>query len=257
MRLYRRVAGLATVTALSLGAAACGVAEAAIDAAAAATPAGKLLAAAPDQATPAFAFATKGDCSGSISGVVDPAAKAARASATAKVPGVGAVTMSYLLIGEDKSFFSIAFKPASLHAANGVPKGWHKVDPAKVGEESREMLVYSPEILDPLGVGGLASVASGVVQDGAKYTGTIDMTRIEQAKRILPATTMTKLGDRAKAVPFEAIVDEATGTTTSFTLSPPDAKSCTAVYDKFGAVKKVSAPKAKKATAALYRLLGA
>ncbi|MEU4162359.1 hypothetical protein [Actinoplanes sp. NPDC026670] len=257
MRLYRRVAGLAAVTALSLGAAACGIAEAAVDAAAAATPVGKLVAAAPDEATPAFAFATKGACVGTISGVVDPAAKAARASTTATVPRVGSVTMSYLLIGEDKSFFSIAFKPASLHAANGVPKGWHKVDPAKVGEASRQMLVYGPKILDPLGVGGLASVASNVSQDGTKFTGTVDMTRIPQDERILPVTTMTKLGDRAKAVPFEAIVDEATGTTTSFKLSPPDAKSCTATYDKFGAVKKVSAPKAKKATATLYRLLGA
>jgi hypothetical protein len=255
LRLYRRVAGLAAVTALSLGAAACGIAEAAVDAAAAVDATAKLLAAVPGESAPSFAYATKGGCVKSFSGVTDAPAKAAKMVVTDKIPHVGSATVTYLVIGADKSFLNLVYKPAKLHAESGIPKGWLTVDQSRLGDESKKFLVYNKGYLDPLGVSGLVPVTSGVIQDGARFTGTLDLTRTEKGNRIIADDTVSRLGEQAKSVPFEAVVDEGTGIVTSWTIKTPGAVACTITYDKFGATNKLSAPKAKKAPAVLYRLL--
>ena len=66
---------------------------------------------------------------------------------------------------------------------------------------------------------------------------------------------MAGLGDKAKAVPFEAAVDEATGTVTSWKIKVPSAKACVLTYDSFGKTKKLTVPKAAKAPSAVYTWL--
>jgi hypothetical protein len=250
VRNHRRVAGLATVTVLALGAAACGTAEAGT-AQAAPTAAGKLIAAAPDATTPAFAFTAKGGCVAQFSGTVDPANEIGANNVSVKTPD-GTVTMSFLTFGTKASYARITSKPASLLTGSGIPRSWVKLNPDKIDSADEGLVVFNRHSIDPMAVGRLASTASGVAQDGSRFTGTLDLTRYGDDTSVVGS--LAGSGDQAKAVPFEATVDEA-GNLSTLTIKVPSAKACTISYHKYGKVKKPSAPKAKKAPAAVYRVL--
>ncbi|MFC7530600.1 hypothetical protein [Actinoplanes sp. GCM10030250] len=240
---------------MTSGAAACGNAEAGTTATSPApTPAETLLDAVPDEAAPAFAFATTGGCVLPFTGVFDAPGKAVKTSITQKIPRVGSIAMTFLAIGEDRPFARITTKPASLATRMGVPKTWMALDPAKIADLGDSPLSYDGKI-DPLGMGELIQQASGVVREGARYTGTVDLTKIEEDESVIASAALTKLGDKAEAVPFEAVVDEASGNLTTLKLKIPSGKACTLTYDRFGEVKSLSAPTAKKAPAGVYALL--
>ncbi|MEU4619309.1 hypothetical protein AB0G04_04910 [Actinoplanes sp. NPDC023801] len=258
MRTPRRVAGLATVTVLALGAAACGTAEAGIGGAAAPTPAQNLVAAAPDATTPAFAFTAKGGCVATFSGIIDAASETAQVTTIVKTPH-GTVTMSFLAFGTDGSYARITSKPASLLTRAGIPRSWVRMNPAKLAGAQDGLVTFTERSLDPMGVGALATVASGVVQSGAgqagaKFTGTVDLTRIVEDESPIASATLSELGEKAKTVPFEAVVDNA-GNLTTMKIMPPSAKACTMTYGKYGKARTPSAPKAKKAPDVVYTML--
>ncbi|GIE34272.1 hypothetical protein Ait01nite_073170 [Actinoplanes italicus] len=251
MRNHRRVAGLATVTVLALGAAACGTAEAGTSQVPPSA-ADNLAAAVPDATTPAFSYTAKGGCMAQFSGMVDPATKTRQVESTMKTPH-GTLTMSFKTVSSGTTYARITSKPASLFTRAGIPRDWMKLDPAKFDDPDNDMVSFDEDDLDPMGVGRLVGVASGVVQDGAKFTGTLDLTRYGKGSSAIAADTVTELGAQAQAIPFEAAVDEA-GNVSTMTIKVPSAKACTITY-RYGKVKKPSAPKAKKAPAAVYRML--
>ncbi|MEU8658764.1 hypothetical protein [Actinoplanes philippinensis] len=109
------------------------------------------------------------------------------------------------------------------------------------------MLVFDRDSFDPLGVALPASVASGVTQDGLAIAGALDLTRIPADQLVISGATVKKLGDQAKAVPFTAVVDEATGTVTKLKISVLCAKACHFTSEKFGTAKMPAAPKAPSA----------
>jgi hypothetical protein len=250
VRTPRRVAGLAAVTVLALGAAACGIAEAGTGRAAP-TAAQNLIAAAPDTSTPAFAYTSKGGCMAQFSGTVDPAAEIAQSNITVKTPA-GEMTMSFLAFGTKASYVRLTSKPASMLTRLDVPRGWVKLNPDKIGSADDGLVTFNQHSIDPLGVGRLASTASGVVQDGSKFTGTLDLTRYGVDPSVVGS--LAGLGDQAKTIPFEAVVDKA-GNFSSMTIRMPSAKACTITQHKYGKAKKPSAPKAKKAPASVYEIL--
>lgn len=254
MRLNRRLAGLTALAAMTLGTAACGNADAATTPPAAPTPAQTLLDAVPDEATPAFAFATKGGCVVSFTGVLDAPGKALQTTVTRKIPQVGSLTMTFLAFGEDEPYARITTKPASVATRLGVPKKWLALNPARVAKFDDSPLSYAGEI-DPLGMGGLIEHSSDVVRDGSAFTGTVDLTKIDEDESVITSANLERLGDKAKAVPFEAVIDEKSGNLTSLKIKVPAGKACTLTYEKFGEVKSLSAPKAKKAPAAVYAML--
>ncbi|MDI6097168.1 hypothetical protein QLQ12_00910 [Actinoplanes sp. NEAU-A12] len=258
MRIDRRLAGLAALTAVTLGTAACGNAEAGTTADAALptpTPTATLRAAVPDASTPAFAFAAKGGCSASFTGVFDAANKAVQTSITQPIPQTSAaLTMTFLAIGEDKPFIRIAFEPAVLGTRMGIPKTWLALDPDKIKNFAKSPLNHDGKT-DPLGMGDLIENSSNVAQEGSKFTGTVDLTALDKGESAISSATLKKLGDEAKTVPFEAEIDGSSGKLTSLKIRIPSGKACTLTYAEYGGVKSLAAPKAKKANAIVYKMI--
>jgi hypothetical protein len=253
VRTPRRVAGLAAVTVLALGAAACGIAEAGTGRAPP-TLADTLVAAVPDKSTPAFAFASQG-CALSFSGVFDAPGNVIQGTVIQKFPeSKASLAISIIAIGTDKPFGRYVFKPASLNRETGIPRTWVALNPAKIPNFQNSPYIYNGKI-DPLGMGDVIRKASNLSRDGAGFTGTVDLGAFERPEAVISSTARAKLGDKAKTVPIEGVVDEASGRLTRLTFKIPSGKTCSLTYSKFGKVKKPSAPKAKKAPAAVYRLL--
>ena len=276
MRINRSLAGLAALTAVTLSTAACGNADTEPSTAPASagtsaqstssqstsgqstsgrtTPDETLLAAVPDEADPAFAFSTQGGCIVSFTGIFDAPGEAIQTSITQQVPDAGKLSMTFLAIGKDKPFARIATEPASLATRMGVPKSWMSLDPAKIDGFEDSPLHYDGR-MDPLGMGTLIRNASDIVQEGAGYTGSIDLTAIAKDEAVIAPATLKKLGDDAKAVPFEAAVDATSGNLTTLKIRIPARKACTLTYDQYGEVKSLTPPKATKATAGVYAML--
>jgi hypothetical protein len=250
-----RLAGLAALAAVTLGTGACTNAEAGTTPAAPPTPAEVLLGSVPGATEPAYAFATKGDCRVALTGVHDAPNRAAKTSIVQKIPQAGTLTVSLLIFGENKPYARFALDPSSLQARLGLPKGWIALDPAKVTNLEADDMNFDKHPIDPLGMSNLIRAASGVAQEGSTYTGTVDLTKID--KKSLPVATkmLTKLGDKAKAVPFTAEVDEATGHLSTFKINTPAGKACTLTYSGYGKTGALSQPNAKKATNQVYALL--
>ncbi|MFB9408057.1 LppX_LprAFG lipoprotein [Dactylosporangium matsuzakiense] len=128
---------------------------------------------------------------------------------------------------------------------------WYSVDTAKV---TRPGSLGLSAIKDPTGVQALIAAAHDVRRDGRKYAGTVDMTRVAAWGPVNVAQVM-QLGAAAKAVPFEATVDDQDRLAT-VTVSIPD-NPVTATYSDFGAPVTADEPKgAQPLPDHLYGMLG-
>jgi hypothetical protein len=254
VRINRRAAGLAAVAVLSLGATACGTAEAGTTAAPP-TVADTLLAAVPGTSAPAYTYAMKGGCTLQVTGVMDAPGSATQLKVTQKIPDLDAtMTRTYLALGADDPYLRFAFEPSSLHGRTGVPKGWLALRPAKLPDIADGPFRYDGKV-DPLGMGDMIRKASDLALDGTAFTGVVNLNSFEKIAAIIPAKTLGKLGDKATSVPIEGTLDKATGNLATLTIKVPSAKACTLSYSGYGKTKSLSAPKATKAPDVVYSLL--
>jgi hypothetical protein len=128
---------------------------------------------------------------------------------------------------------------------------WYRVDPQRV---TRPGALGLSAIKDPTGVQALVAATHDVRRDGRTYRGTVDMTRVVAWGPVNVGQVM-QLGEAAKAIPFEAVVDER-DRITSVKVSIPN-NTVEATYSDFGAAVSVDEPKdAQPLPDHLYGMLG-
>ncbi|UQU63697.1 hypothetical protein COUCH_32655 [Couchioplanes caeruleus] len=258
-----RLAGFGALLALgavSMGG--CGVADT-VEEAAPATPEDTLMDALPDFSTGPFHFTVKGGTQ-PMTGVLDAGRKSYRIDVSQKDPELGfTLTMKFLVVRE-KSWIKVDFKGTDgLTGLPKLPKKWLLVDPAEVKDTEDAPLSYDDET-DPGEAGAVLRAIVDVKQTGTgTYEGTTDLTKQGEAG-IVEDSTLKALGDRAKAVPFEATVD-AQGRLTRTVVEIPSAGKVKAaryevVYDQYGSAGSPAEPAAaeqQKAPKAAYEMLNA
>ncbi|WP_127504486.1 hypothetical protein [Actinoplanes solisilvae] len=258
-----RLGGIAAVLTLALSG--CGLVDGSPEAgapttsAAVATPLETLIKAVPDETTPPYAFDIKGG-STPMSGSLDSSRKAVQLKIVESDDGI-TVTMALLMI-EEKSWIKLAFKP-KIPGMPKIPNKWLVVDPAKLKDRQSLPAGYDGES-DPGEVLLLLRNAAGVITKGrGQYAGTTDLTASTRAE-IVDKAVLTKLGEKAEAVPFEATVNDA-GHLTSMLVKVPAAAGVKAAtyrvtYSGFGTTEVPPVPvgdQQTKATKFVYEILNA
>ncbi|MDZ5444689.1 hypothetical protein U2F26_18395 [Micromonospora sp. 4G57] len=225
-------------------------------AAPATSPKEALLDAVPDGTEGAFRFSGK-DSSSTITGRIDPDAKAFEIN-TAMAPDKDGITtkMSFLLIGEE------IWMKAKFSGHPGLPKfpnKWMKLDRAKLTDGGS---VPAYDGADQGNAGPLIEAATSVEEQGpGRYAGVIDVSSGNAAKA-LDDSEAAALGEAAKRVPFTAVVGPDKHLT-SLTLKIPAAGERKAydyvvTYADYGSTPKITVPtggEATKAPAMAYEML--
>ncbi|WP_018254561.1 hypothetical protein [Salinispora mooreana] len=209
--LIRRTAvGSATLLAAGLLLAGCGVVdrEPSPSPSPPADPKEALLAAVPDETTPAFRFSGAEPDGTALSGFVDPTGKGmelvvAMSEGEGEGEGELSVVMSFWVIDQD-TWLKVDFGDTpELHDLLGVePEQWVELDQSKLTDDS---LTYD---LADVGNTGVIIEAADDVQlhaDGS-YTGTVDLTDEPKAAEVLVDGDITALGDAAASIPFTAMI---------------------------------------------------
>ncbi|GAA2631213.1 hypothetical protein GCM10010399_74140 [Dactylosporangium fulvum] len=190
---------------------------------------------------------------GAYEGSNDPAAGVSTGKLTAEVePGT-------------KMSIDVQITPAAYYVKiSGLPlpgfdgKKWLKIDPSKVKSMSN-LGIGDPK--DPVDLKDLPGViATAETTDGKLIKGTLDFTKTTWGT--IDDEAVKALGDKAKAVPFEATVDDK-GNLATLKVSVPaygDTKAgdVTATFSDFGAPVTVTTPAASEvedAPASTYDLL--
>jgi hypothetical protein len=260
-----QLAGLAAILALSTTAG-CGSLTGVSDDTPAAAPTSTtpldpqiaLVDAVPDDDDGAYHFDVKG-AETPTSGVLDASHKAVELKVVQKEEGVPfTLTMTTRMVA-DKTWVKLAFTPASVPGLPKVPKNWQLLDAGKIKDKS--MIGYDGST-DPGYARLLVQKASGIKQTSpGHFTGTTDLTRSTEAE-IVDAKTLKALGEKAKKVPFEAVVD-GQGNLTSLVAKIPaagkaKAKTYSVTYTGFGRTATPTAPAAgeqQKAASVIYEML--
>jgi hypothetical protein len=183
---------------------------------------------------------------GTASGSFDPAADARSLKLQQTAEGFK-ITIDYRIVG-DKRYLHLGGIP-------GFPAKFMKIDGTKISANADKSLS------DLEGPAKVANVFEGIVSvtdaGGGKYTGTVDMTKSVDAM-IADESDIKGLGDKAKAVPFEATVD-AMGRLTSLKLTLDPGKSEFAMtFTDWGSQVKIEEPPASEvvdAPASVYEFL--
>ena len=263
-----RLAGLGVLTAAIAAVGGCDIADSANEAAdptkPAATPAPRdaLLNALPDAKTGSFRFTIEGG-EVATAGEIDAAGHSYRVGFRFREPDAGFTLLSDYLVVEKQAWTKIRFTGAEgLTGLPRLPKKWMLLDPAKVKNKDVP-LAYANET-DPGEAGELLRAAVDVQQPTpGHFTGTTDLTQLND-EDVADAARLKALGEKAKAVPFEATVDSE-GRLTSTVVRIPAAGKIKAsryaiTYADFGKVPSPAAPKADQqqpATKSAYDLLNA
>jgi hypothetical protein len=192
---------------------------------------------------------TVGPASGT--GALDPAAQQGQTSMSV-FAGSTTLKVDTVLVGADMW--------VKLGGVPGVPDKWLHLDTSRLPESSG--LGIRPGQLDPAGADKLIDAIATVEPVGPdQYRGTIDLTRASDSPAVDKAT-LDALGDRAKAVPFEATLD-AQGRLTNLKLDLGQIEGVPAKvdvrYSDFGTAVSVTRPPAAdvvEAPEAVYQLLG-
>jgi hypothetical protein len=261
-----RLAGLGALLAVGVvTAGGCGVADAAREAVspAPAGPRERLLEALPDTGTGAFRFIVKGGTQ-PMTGVLDASKKSYRLEVDEKDADLGfTLTMKFLVVRE-KAWIKVDFSGTEgLTGLPELPKKWMLVDPARIEDAEDAPLSYDDET-DPGEAGAVLRAIVDVRETGTgTYEGTTDLTRQGEAG-IVTDTTLKALGERAKAVPFEATVDAQGRLTRTVVKIPAAGKAKAAryevVYDGYGSTEPPAEPAPadqQKAPKAAYEMLNA
>jgi hypothetical protein len=186
-------------------------------------------------------------------GRVDAKAKAAVVELGGKVQGQS-IALAYTVISPD-----VWFKADLGTAANkqlGINKTkWMHLDPAKV--EDKTQLPIDTAGNPAVGTAGMLQGAAEVKQsDATHFSGVVDVTAADSL--VAPdADLLKKVGDKAKAVPFTATVDEQ-GRHTALKLDGAaidPGLTVDLVFSGFDAVKAITKPAgAVNAPASLYAM---
>jgi hypothetical protein len=150
-----------------------------------------------------YAFTAK-QATVSGQGKADPAAKAAAASMAGSSSGINA-KMSYLSVGSD-NWTQMDFGP-TLDQQTGIdPTKWMHIDTSKVTKA--DALLVNPASPDLLSFSSITNALLTVQRaDATHYSGTIDLTTVKGATSP-DSATLSKVGDKAKSVPFTATLDD-------------------------------------------------
>ncbi|HET8660964.1 MAG TPA: hypothetical protein VFM55_18455 [Micromonosporaceae bacterium] len=184
-------------------------------------------------------------------GAMDPGAQQGQLSMAIST-GAANVTIETVLSGPD-----MWVKAAGIP---GSTDKWMHLDTSKLPANSA--LGVRPGQLDPAGAQRLVGSIATVERTGpGRYTGTLDLTKAVD-QNVVGKSTLDELGDRAKAVPFEATVD-AQGRLTNLKLSLGTIQGIPTVidvtYSDFGTPVSVTKPapaEVVEAPPAVYQLLG-
>jgi hypothetical protein len=236
MRIRQLITGLAVLSALSLAIAGCGGDGGSTGGAPAATstapanPTDELAAAARklNDTTMKMTLASAGTNS---TGSLDPKNK------------LGEMTMTVSAGGREQKIQIRTIGTDVYLQADGLPgtEGgkWLKIGGERLAGSSFDVF---PEN-DPAGTQRILNALSDIKKDGpGKFSGTIDLT-----KTSTNAAAAATLGEKFKALPFTATVDDQgrlTGTTIDVTPAEPSAGKTTATYSDFGSAVTVEAPPA-------------
>jgi hypothetical protein len=169
---------------------------------AAADPRAVLVAAVPDRGTETYRLKVEGDVP--LTGIVDPAAKKIQLATSFREPGAGFTMNMSFLVAEARSWVKISFTDAEgVSGLPRLPKTWMLLDPDKV-DAADAPLRY--EGADPAATRPLVDAIVDVAPDGpGAYRGTVDVTVV--AGDVVEPDVLKTMGDKAKAVPFEAKLD--------------------------------------------------
>ncbi|WP_229074566.1 hypothetical protein [Actinoplanes sp. DH11] len=196
-----------------------------------------------------------------MSGVIDAPHKSMSSTVSDKIPEIGSLSMTFLVIEAEKHYAKIGFKPASVGKRLGVPAGWLTVDPAKIDDLGDSPYSYDGET-DPLGARQLLGTSTDIERTGdGAFTGTADLSDIAASHPVLDEEEIASLGAKAKKVPFSATVDTATGKLAKVTVTMPSGGkvkggTCTLAYSGYGSTEAPAAPtEPRKANATVYSML--
>ena len=242
------VAGLALAAAFAVATAGCNTAPdsepgAATSPTAAATPKDALLASVKDlRTTP---FKAQGTLSGGVAveSAIDPVAKAGTHTMSLSIPQIDmSLTAEQITIGSDV-YAKIAVKNFTDPRVKSLPKGWMKVDLAKI-KKPEDFTLDDP---DPANLESrLFPGLSTVERSGDRgFKGTLDLTK-GTGSGIVDEETVTALKEKASAVPFEATVDDR-GRISTFKILVPavgsdEAETWQVTYSAYGTPVTVTKP---------------
>lgn len=177
-------------------------------------------------------------------GVMDP--RAGTAEMSLKM-GLGGQSLDFQFIRLQDDIY---LKTAGI---GGSSDKWMHIDGSKISSDSRLGSMLQG---DPAGAENLLKGIAEVERDGERrFKGTIDMTKSPTAD----AESTRALGDKAKAVPFTAAVDEQgrlTELTIDMSVLAASLGQLKATYSDFGAPVTVERPAASETTEAPSELLG-
>jgi hypothetical protein len=181
-------------------------------------------------------------------GASDPASKSRSLAFEQSIEGT-TITFDYRIIGTNR-YFKVGGIP-------GVPTKFMRIDSTKLPSNADKSF---SELDGPVGI---AAAFAGVVNvtdaGGGKYTGTIDLTKANNSM-IVDDTDLTKLGDKAKSVPFEAMVDsQGRLTSVKFTIEASK-NEFVMTFSKWGEPVSIAEPPASDvvdAPAQVYEIFSA
>lgn len=187
-------------------------------------------------------------------GAVDPTSKKVRMTLSGKQSGVS-LTMDIVLVSPD-IWMKVDF--GGQNAVLGLPPStkWMHIDPTKIKDASS--FAFDPSQTDPTRSSGLfKGMTDAKKVDATHYTITLDLTKTTDG--VVSSAVQTKLGDKAKAVPAQVVLDDQ-GRLASVTmdLSSVDAdSSVSTTYSDYGAPASIDKPAAAdtvEAPAAVYSI---
>ncbi|MGQ5259528.1 hypothetical protein ACTWLT_02090 [Micromonospora sp. ZYX-F-536] len=220
------------------------------------SPKDALLDAVPDGTEGAFRFSGK-DSSSTLSGRIDPEAKAFELNTSMPPDSDGIVVKMSFLVIDDQNWVKAKFS-----GRPGLPKfpdKWMSLDRTKLAD-SEAMPTYDG--VDQGNAGPLIQAATSVEeQSPGRYVGFIDVSDAEAAKALEDGEAAA-LGEAAKQVPFTAVVG-ADKHLASLTLKIPAAGKAKAYdyvvnYADYGTTPKITVPTGAavtKAPAMAYEML--
>ncbi|MGI5244616.1 hypothetical protein [Dactylosporangium sp. CA-139066] len=191
----------------------------------------------------------------------------ANATADGAADPTGPTSTGRLVVTLDKAkvtFETLFIGGTYLVKISGLPvpgldgRKWLRLDRSKLNDNS---LLDASSVKDPTGLSAFpGTVSQASTTDGRQFKGMLDLTK--QSFTIVDNDAVKGLGDLAKAVPFEATVDEK-GYLTSVKVSVPayaqtKADQVRVTYSGFGTPLQAQPPAASEvidAPEAAYRLL--
>jgi len=207
---------------------------------------------------------TLADSESTGSGSVHEPSKSAELQAKAKSGAEGEFGLGFVIVDQDR-WIKLDLGP-EINAALKLPKKWMHIDQTKVTDSEllKEMSIEfgNAEKVDPVGSAIiLKSVVTAQRTGEGAYSGTVDLTKATDAG-LVDEDDVSKLSDKAKAVPFTATVD-GQGRLTKLTVDVPAAGAVAAhqleaTYSDYGAATAAHEPPAgqtQEAPASAYEVL--